>query len=273
MKVTIVTASFNQGAYISKMIDSVRCQSGAFQLEHIILDNCSTDETPELLNAYKANPGKVEVRIIVERDRGQTEAINKGFSLATGDVVAWINTDEWLENGAIQRVVEEFEKDATADVLFGWCDYVDGLTGATRSRQERFFSRSMLLYYGCFVPSCSTFVRRRVLDNGEYLDESYRVVMDYEWYTRLAFAGYSFRPIPLKLANFLWHATNISSVQHSRRREERRKVQAQYSRIAGWEGFRRLFFPAAFLWWTGVRVGYRNLHSGLGWLKRTSLGS
>ena len=82
MLISVVTPSFNQGAFIGKCLTSVRDQEGDFEVEHIVLDNCSTDNTGAELERHYANSGRVNFMPIVERDGGQTAAINKGFKLA-----------------------------------------------------------------------------------------------------------------------------------------------------------------------------------------------
>ena len=83
----------------------------------------------------------------------------------------------------------------------------------------------MVLYYGCYIPSCSTFIRRKVIDDNQILDESFRVTMDFEYYARFAKLGYRFGYIPPSLASLTLHETNISVNQKSRRLIERRLVR------------------------------------------------
>lgn len=231
MKISVVTASFNQGRFIEKCIKSVKAQVGTFLVEHIILDSCSTDQTHIALRHYQDNPGLVDVRVIVEPDQGQTYAINKGFALATGDVVCWLNTDEYYLDNCLATVSDYFQKYPDVDILFGDCDYFNENGLLIKSKREYFFSKSMLLYYGCFIPSCSTFVRRRVIDSGLLLDLRFCVTMDFDWYMRIAEKQFCFAHVNQTLAGFTWHNSNISSTQASRRKMERSLVQKRYSRI------------------------------------------
>jgi glycosyltransferase involved in cell wall biosynthesis len=255
MKITVVTASFNQGRFIEKCLASVRAQQGDFSVEHIILDNCSTDTTGEALANYQDVPGAVDVRVFVEPDGGQTAAINKGFSLAKGDVVCWLNTDEWYEDGALAKVADFFASHPEVDVVFGNCDFVDSTGNLVKRKREYFYSKSMLVYYGCFIPSCATFIRRRVIDKGYLLDESLRVCMDFEWYAHMAAAGYKFMHMSISLAKFTWHETNISSTTpHNLRHQDFNRVRLRYG---GYKmlpiPFRLFVFSILHYWWTGVR--------------------
>jgi glycosyltransferase involved in cell wall biosynthesis len=259
MKISVVTPSFNQGKFIRKALASVREQEGQFSTEHIILDNCSTDSTSEALVDYQANPGAVEVHVFIEPDGGQTEAINKGFKLAKGDVVCWLNTDEWYENGALAQVVRFLDANPDVDVVFGNCDFVDATGALIRRRREYFYSESMLVYYGCFLPSCATFVRRRVIDDGVLLNSEFKVTMDFDWYVRIAKAGYRIAHLPASLATFTWHKTNISSTFEERRLQERRMVQDRHSGVTGPAWFRTLFYGLMRYFWLVVRVTRRGV--------------
>ena len=254
MKISVVTPSFNQGKFIQKCLASVRDQTGEFSVEHIILDNCSTDSTVDALAAYQANPGAVDVRIFVEKDGGQTAAINNGFSLAKGDIVCWLNTDEWYEGGALSRVAQFFDAHPDIDVVFGDCDFVDSAGKLVKRKREYFHSASMLLYYGCYMPSCATFVRRKVIDDGVFLRPEFKVTMDFDWYVHIAKAGYRVAHLPATLASFTWHETNISSTFVERRLLERRMVQDRHSGVSGPVWFRTLFYGAMRHFWIVVRV-------------------
>ena len=231
MKVSVITPSFNQGRFISNCINSVRSQTGDFDVEHIILDNCSTDETAAHLAAYSASPGHVQLKVIVEKDDGQSYAINRGFELASGDIVCWLNTDEWYMPDTLQNVVNYFLKKPAVDVLFGDCNFYDEHGKLVNSRQGFSYSRSMLLYYGCYISSCSTFVRREIIDKRIFLDPSLKVTMDFEWYLRISDAGFRIEHISEVLACFTWHNSNISSTFSERRKHERHYIQTVYSRL------------------------------------------
>ena len=219
LKFSVITPSFNQGQFIHKCINGVCAQEGV-SVEHIILDNCSTDATYTILQNYNNNHAKVELNIIVEPDNGQTVAINKGFLMATGDIVCWLNTDEWYEDDSLFIVSQFFNTHLDVDIVFGGCDFVDIDGKFIKRKSENFFSESMLLYYGCFIPSCSTFVRRRVIDAGILLNPEFKVNMDYDWYLRMSKLGYKFANIPNNIASFIWHENNISSIFSKRRLQE-----------------------------------------------------
>jgi glycosyltransferase involved in cell wall biosynthesis len=254
MKITIVTASFNQGKFIDKCLKSVLEQKGDFSIEHIIFDNCSTDDTVEALKKYQDIETDVDIKVFIESDDGQTSAINKGFSLATGDIVCWLNTDEWYEEGALANVISFFNSNEEVDVVFGDCDFVDAKGKIVKHKKEYFFSESMLLFYGCYIPSCSTFLRRHILDNGIYLNPEFKVTMDFDWYVRIAKQGYHFLHITKVLASFTWHENNISSTFVERRKVERRLVQDRYGGVKGSVLMRTLIYEVMRYFWLAIRV-------------------
>jgi glycosyltransferase involved in cell wall biosynthesis len=122
MKISIITPTFNGAAYLRGALDSILKQSGnSFSLESIVIDGGSTDGTLELLRAID-DP---RMRFVSERDSGQAHAINKGLSMAGGDVVAWLNADDLYCPGALQAVARAFAENSEAQWLVGGCDVID----------------------------------------------------------------------------------------------------------------------------------------------------
>jgi glycosyltransferase involved in cell wall biosynthesis len=222
-KISIVTPSLNQGEYIEDSILSVM-QQGYENFEHIVVDGGSRDNTLEVLRRYP------HVRWVSEPDKGQSDALNKGFRMATGDVVGWLNSDEYYFPGALRTIAELAASNLHADLFYGTGIAVnqDGLL--QRSHTSHDFDFRVLLYYGCFVPTVGTFFRRHLFEQGFLIDDSYRVVMDYEYFVRLATRGKVFKHSRCLLGVFRWHGSNLS-LQHEKRRKERLRVQRTWSRL------------------------------------------
>lgn len=221
MKFSIVTASFNQGRFVRDCIESVRAQSGV-EWEHLVQDAGSTDETADVLKEYP------HLQTVFEKDKGMSDGINRGFLRATGDWVMWLNTDDYLLPGALQKVEAFAKNNPAADVIYGDVAFVDAGKNLIRYKREHRFDFNVLLFYGCYIQSTATFIRRRVIEAGHLLEIDYRVCMDFDYYVRLARAGFKFAHLPEPLAAFRWHETNTSAVQLSRRQEERLRVQRQH---------------------------------------------
>lgn len=245
MKFSIVTPNYNYGRFLKKNLESVFSQvatPGSLAIEHIVIDGNSTDESVPILKRWDsfvrgtaaAKESRYSFQFISEPDKGQTDAINKGLRRATGDVVAWLNADEWYLPGKLASVADVFTRHPKVDFVYGEPLYVDGEGTPLRIKRDHPFSRFVLLHYGCYIASCCSFWRRRILDDGQYLDPSYKVVMDGEYWARICREGYRFRFLPATVAAFAWHDGNVSLEFDARRREEEHGILVRYGRIPAW---------------------------------------
>ncbi len=184
--ITVITPSYNQGRFIGQTVESVLNQ-GYPSVEYIVLDAVSTDETLSVLQSYTDR-----LRLIVEPDRGQTDAINKGLRLATGEVVCWLNSDDYFLTGTLQRVGEFFAQNPEQHWLTGDCMIVNE-TGQIIQQPIRHYKRLLrqlppVAYLGMTNAVCqpATFWRRSAHESLGYLDETLRYTMDYDWWLRLS---------------------------------------------------------------------------------------
>ncbi|MEK0450542.1 MAG: hypothetical protein RL088_2810 [Verrucomicrobiota bacterium] len=220
-RISVVTACWNFGSFIGKALESVASQ-GWSDYEHIIVDNCSTDNTAEIVRKYP------NVRFISEPDRGQSDAINKGFRAATGDIIAWLNADEFYLPGTFGAVMDAFSKSPKIDVLYGDAVLLRADGTPWRRKCSFNFSELMLKYYGCFLLTCTTFMRRRFVDEGLLLDEKLHYHMDHEFFLRLNQAGLRFRRMKRFLGCFCVHEESKTSnpANFGKRMTERRLIQS-----------------------------------------------
>jgi glycosyltransferase involved in cell wall biosynthesis len=201
---SIVTASYNYGCFIRECIASVQAQQGV-TWEHIVVDGGSKDETPQILREHP------QLRVVAEPDEGMSDAINKGFNLARGEWVMWLNADDRLKPGALVEVARYAARHREADVIYGSFNFVDASGRLLRRMRLLPFSRFVLLHYGCYVPSTAAFYRKTsVLDQGFRLDKRFHIVMDEEFYARLSVHGKRFLYLPVWLADFRLHDNNQS---------------------------------------------------------------
>ena len=181
MKVSIITVCFNSAATIRDAIESVLAQTYD-DIEHIIVDGDSTDDTVRILKEYQSDSN----RIISEPDKGIYDAMNKGISFATGDIVGILNSDDFFESSeSIEHVVDAFRSEPGADIVFGDVVFVgsEDVTTIKRYYSSRKF-KPWKLRFGWMPPHPATFVRRSVYEaSGEY-SLNYKISSDYEMFIR-----------------------------------------------------------------------------------------
>jgi glycosyltransferase involved in cell wall biosynthesis len=195
---SIITPSFNQGRFIADCIESVLAQTG-IEFEHIVTDAGSTDETLDVLKRY------AHLKWTSEPDGGMSDGINKGFLKATGDWLMWLNCDDYLLPGALEKVAECIRRHPEADIVHGDCIYVREDQTPIRRKYDTPVDEWDLLFVGCCIPSTSTFYRRDIIDAGHLLDLRFRNCMDWEYYLRLIRLGYRYHYLPEALAGFRWY--------------------------------------------------------------------
>jgi GT2 family glycosyltransferase len=187
-KITVVTPALNARATIERALRSVAEQDHP-DVEHVVVDGGSTDGTLDLL---RRAPG---VRFVSEPDRGLSDAMNKGLGLATGDVVGWLNADDFYLPGALAEAARAFEEHPDAGWVTGICLIVDEhdreirrpITAYKRALLRRYSLPSLLVQN--FVMSPATFVRTDALRAVGGFDERFRYSMDYDVWLKLARRG------------------------------------------------------------------------------------
>lgn len=229
LKISIVTPSYNQAKFLGDALRSVKEQSyPAF--EHIVMDGASTDGSVDILRSYSSRPGWEHLRWKSEPDRGQSDALNKGFRVATGDIVGWLNSDDRYRPACFRTMVNAFGDHPEADVLYGDYTYIDETGRVCRIRREIEFNRFILLYlHMLYVPTPSSFFRCRVFDEGNWIDTQFHYAMDYEFILRLALHGYSFRHIPALVADFRLHPESKTGAHADKQRAEHNAIGLMYS--------------------------------------------
>lgn len=193
-KVTIITVSYNAERTIAQTIESV-IRQGYSQLEYILIDGASTDNTLDIAARYR----DVIDLLISEPDFGIYHAMNKGVGLASGEIIGILNADDWLEDGAIETVAKTFAHNSSLSVVYGAMHKVEknGSTIKTvRSRE----TMSDLIAAPFNHPA--TFVRRSVYKALGGFDERYSTAADYDLMIRIKKGGFSYCYIDTPLANF-----------------------------------------------------------------------
>jgi glycosyltransferase involved in cell wall biosynthesis len=221
---TIVTPSFNQGRFIGEAINSVRSQ-GHTNWEHLVIDAQSTDNTLNVLQSLAMDRQDSCTQWISEPDKGQSEALNKGFRRAKGEIIGWLNADDRYRPGCFETIVKAFQDNPEVDILYGDYLLVNEAGNAITVRREIEFNRFILQYHHVlYIPTTSTFFRRRIFDEGNWLNEDLHYAMDLEFFIRLSSHGYRFKHVPELLADFRLQGESKTCKSSDKQRAEHRQV-------------------------------------------------
>jgi glycosyltransferase involved in cell wall biosynthesis len=205
LKISIVTLSYNQGAFLREALDSV-LQQDVPDLEYIIVDPGSTDGSRELIRSY----GEKLSQVIFETDRGAGDGLNKGFSRATGEVFGFLNADDFLLPGALRSVAQFFESHPHCDMVMGNGNVVDAHGRILRHVRARHFTVRRYLYGGTRWLQQATFFRREAFFRSPRFNMENRTSWDGELFISMAQMGATVGYIDADLAAFRLHDASIS---------------------------------------------------------------
>ncbi|MBI2758595.1 MAG: glycosyltransferase [Chloroflexi bacterium] len=181
--VSIITPSFNQSAYLEQTMKSVLEQDYR-DVEYIVVDGGSTDGSVDIIQKYSSRLAFWTS----ERDRGQAEAINKGFARARGEIVAWLNSDDYYLPGAISSAVKIFVQNPDAVLIYGDMLAVDENGETTNTLKYQQLTLEDLL---CFqiIGQPAVFMRRAALEKTGGLDTSFHFLLDHQLWIKFAAQG------------------------------------------------------------------------------------
>lgn len=245
-KISIITASFNSAAYIEKAIESVRSQTYK-NVEHIVMDGGSTDGTLEILKKYGD-----QVKWFSEKDTGIYNALNKGFKKATGDVVTWLDSDNfYFAPDVLEQVATAFAKDRKVQVTLADCylEYPEQAGARERISPQNINFQNLLSRGSQFIPE-SIFYSRELFNRVGGLDEQYRLLADYDLWLKIFKTNPKLIRLPLVSAVFTvrdeallrknpwrsWHEGMAIGRSHGRALTARVRIRLLYY----WE---RIKFP------------------------------
>jgi len=210
-KISVVTPSFNQGAFLEQTILSVLGQ-GYENLEYIVIDGGSADESVPIIRKYA---GQMALWVS-EKDFGQADALNKGFSRATGDILCWINSDDFLLPGALLRLAAEFRQED--DLVYGAClSFSETGRKCVINRPPEHNDEQLCLMD--YIVQPSSFWRRSLWEKTGPLDVSLHYAFDWEWFIRAAQFG-KFRRSATIFSAYRFHAAHKSSTGGELREKE-----------------------------------------------------
>jgi hypothetical protein len=221
--VTIITPSYNQGHFIRATIESVLSQDYP-HVEYIVMDGGSTDETSSVVKDYASR-----VKFISEKDRGQSHAINKGFQMARGPIVAWLNSDDLYLPGCIRTAVDGFRSNPVAGALYGegyLIDYSGNNTGRFPCTEP--FNLWKLVYLSDYILQQTVYFRKDVLDDVGLLDEGLHYTMDWDILIRIGMK-YDLAYVPEYMGCLREYPEAKSSAGGMRRAKEIREMLRRHT--------------------------------------------
>jgi glycosyltransferase involved in cell wall biosynthesis len=200
-RMSIITPSYNQGEFLEETIRSVLLQ-GYPNLEYIIIDGGSTDHSVEIIHKYEP----WLAYWVSEPDRGQSHAINKGLARTTGEILAWLNSDDLYEPDVFVLVAERLMAPTGSAVVFGDALVIDdhGRLVHLYRGVDRPLYRKLCYWRGWDIPQPTVFWRRQVYGQVGPLDESLDLALDYEWFLRVS-QRYCFEHLHHVLARYRFH--------------------------------------------------------------------
>jgi glycosyltransferase involved in cell wall biosynthesis len=194
--VSVVTPSLNQGRYLREAIESVRGQTHS-PIEHIIVDGGSTDGTLDILAEYDS------MRWVSEPDLGQSHALNKGFALAEGEILGWLNSDDAYEPRAVAQAVATMRDCGAALVYADVTRVNDGGVDPRRVHSRPEFDLWTELNLGCGIYSPAVFFTREAFEAVGPLDESLHLTMDYDLWLRIG------KRYPVQHVDAIWAVQRV----------------------------------------------------------------
>lgn len=231
---SLITASYNQAAYLGETLRSVR-EQGRDDVEHIVLDGGSTDGSVDLLRTnddtlayWRSAP-----------DAGQSSAWNEGLRRARGSIIGILNSDDVLHPGALNEIARLSDANPDADWLIGGTRYF-GEGSRDLSYPGRAPARaSDVLYFGAYSPQPGQFFRRALVERVGSFDESLHFSFDFDFFVRCALAGARAASTERIVAGFRFHGASKTVTQDSVQQAETRAVEARYwAEIECREGWR-----------------------------------
>ena len=215
-KISIVTPSYNQEQFLERTILSVLNQNYP-NLEYIIIDGGSTDGSADIIKKYK----KYLAYWVSEKDRGQSYAINKGFKKSSGEILAWLNSDDTYLPNTFQFIANYFRQHCVVDMLYGRCNIIDKDDKILKEAKVLPFNLTDYVYGLFTIAQQSVFWKRNIFFKAGMLNENIYTCMDAELWINFAKNKANIVYTDKFLANFRLHCSSISgsgrfNVQYSK---------------------------------------------------------
>jgi glycosyltransferase involved in cell wall biosynthesis len=244
-KISIVIPSYNQGNFIERTIQSIISQNYP-NIEIILMDGGSTDNTMSIIESHRHHFAHIESR----PDGGQSAAIANGFSLATGEFISWLNSDDTYSPGSLMAIGKALAERPHCDFIYGHTHLIDENDEIIAYKRSAPALLGVMKYAFLTVPQMSAFWRKTLYETVGGIDRSLRFCMDYDLFVRLASVT---QPVLVNadIGNFRLHGSSKTRTMEHVRIAEDSLVQARYCRVKPGSPL----FPIIRIFWLGVVAG------------------
>jgi glycosyltransferase involved in cell wall biosynthesis len=244
---SVVTPSFNQGEFLAETIESVLAQEGDFFLDYIIVDGGSSDNSVAVIKHFDTlllsgtGPVKckgIRYRWLSEKDQGQTDALLKGFRMARGEILAWLNSDDTYLPGALQAAADQFRATPETALCYGDAHYCDAGGAIIGSYRTAPFDFDRLAWFN-FICQPSAFFRREVFEEVGGLDPGLHFAMDLDLWIRIG-RRFPCRYLPRVLSSYRLHESS-KTVSDRTLMQNCREAERLALKYFGWAPFTRIY--------------------------------
>jgi len=223
LKISIVTCSYQQGRYLDATMRSVLEQQNA-NVEYIVIDGGSKDNSVDVIQRYQDQL----YFWVSEKDKGQTDALIKGFDKATGDIMGWLCSDDLLLPGALELVSRYFDEHPEVDAVYGDSLWIDGDGNFIRPKKEMGFRRLAFLFDHNYISQPSMFWRRSLYEKVGGLDARFNLAMDADLWERFS-QHTKIAHIPAYLSCMRYYPEQKTRAMHGRSLEEYDEIRSRAS--------------------------------------------
>lgn len=205
MRISILTPSYNQATFLERNLQSVASQD-VRKVEHIVVDGGSSDDTTAILSRHGD-----EIQWVSEKDDGQADALRKALARATGDIVGWLNVDEYYEPRIFRKVIDAFERTPQTAIVYGDFRRVTADGSTIRINRQWRFDYAVCQIQTPIIQNCAAFFRRdRLIECGGF-DPTWHYLLDWELYIRFMRGNQRWVKLNETLGNFTMHVQSKTS--------------------------------------------------------------
>lgn len=272
MTVSVVTPSYNQGEFVEETIRSVLEQEGDFNIDYIIMDGGSKDNSVDIIkkydrllkdNSFPVKCRNISYRWVSKKDGGHIDALQKGFAKAEGEIGVWLNSDDiFHDKNVFESVVREFGQDSGLQMLTGDGPFIDkeGREFGLHHVDEINFTELLYLDYHILQPA--TFVTKELYKN-EQLDTEYGICFDAEYFIRLICKGYKYKKVNDRLACFRLYPETRTLSSIGNRYKTSLKISETYGK--------NYFFYAVSALYKYFEIILQNRHPDSRWIRNAMM--